>query len=170
MTSKSGLADQNGPGADPVVTSEILPKPGCATASGPATGGYTAYSQPLSGTASFIGIGKVHLDYTLTGGPTATVNARLWDDPPGDDTDPLLISRGTYRIDEVAGDPATGTLTLPLFGNHYIFENGHRIRLDVTQVDQPYLRPSNPESALTFEPPRLALPTRESGDRTISGD
>ena len=117
-----------------------------------------------------MGVGTVRLKYALAGGPTATVNARLWDDPPGEDTKPLLISRGTYRIDETAGDRAAGTLDLPLFGNHYIFEKGHRVRLDVTQVDQPFLRPSNPATRLSFTGPELRLPTRESGNRKTSGN
>jgi hypothetical protein len=45
----------------------------------------------------------------------------------------------------------------------------HSLRLDLTQVDQPYLRPSNEPSAITFGPPHLVLPTRESGNETVAG-
>jgi hypothetical protein len=43
------------------------------------------------------------------------------------------------------------------------------VRLDLTQVDNPFLRPSNVASAITFLPPTLVLPTRESGTQTITG-
>jgi hypothetical protein len=46
---------------------------------------------------------------------------------------------------------------------------GHKIRLDLTQVDQPYLRPNNEPSAIHFDSPTLVLPTRESQQETLVG-
>ena len=58
-------------------------------------------------------------------------------------------------------DSATGTLRLPLYGNHWRLEPGHRIRLDLTQVDAPTYRPSNLPSSLQFPTGvTLVLPTR----------
>jgi len=46
---------------------------------------------------------------------------------------------------------------------------GHRIRLDLTQVDQPYLRPNNLTNAIHFGVPKLVLPTREAQNQTLTG-
>lgn len=57
---------------------------------------------------------------------------------------------------------------MPLWGNHWPLDPGHRIRLDVTQVDHPTFRVSNVPTSLTFDGPKLTLPTRGSGDFTLS--
>ena len=48
--------------------------------------------------------------------------------------------------------PPAGEIRLPLYGNHWRLEPGHRVRLDLTQVDSPTYRPSN-------------LPARRSSSR-----
>ncbi len=170
-TWRGGEGDPNGPATDPVIT-PLLPviAPGgpCRESPGPATGGYTAHSQPLEDASTYVGLGHVEVPYTLLGGPTATLNARLWDVAPGG-APALLVSRGTYRLDVPAHDAPAGTLRLPLWGNHWRLERGHRLRLDLTQVEYPTMLPSNVPSAIRFEAPRLVLPIRESGDRVLAG-
>lgn len=124
-------------------------------------------SLPLAHTLTFVGLGHVEVPYTFAG-QTGQVDARVWDVPP--EGEALLITRGTYRIDVGGYDAAAGTLRLPLFGNHWPLAPGHRLRLDLLQVDHPFLRPSNPPSTLTFVNPRLVLPTREAGELTIGGE
>ena len=75
------------------------------------------------------------------GGPSA----RLFDVAP--DGTELLITRGAYRLDD---DPRAGVLELPLYGNHWRLRPGHRIRLDLTQVDTPTYRLSNLASSISF--------------------
>jgi predicted acyl esterase len=108
---------------------------------------------------TYIGLGFAEVPYTFVG-PTGQLNARVWDVSPNGTA--TLVTRGTYRIDVLGGhDPPSGTLRLPLFGNHWRVPAGHRLRLDLTQVDQPFLRPSNPPSAIELNDPRLILPVRE---------
>jgi predicted acyl esterase len=168
-TSVSGATDQNGPATDPVfadfLTAVITVGHPCRTSPGPSPD-YTAVSTPLSSAATTIGIGYVVVPYTLVG-TTAQLDARVWDVAPNGTT--LLLTRGTYRLDVPAFDAPAGTLRLPLFGNHWRLPVGHRVRLDLTQVDNPFLRPSNVPSAISFQPPTLVLPTRESGTRIITG-
>ena len=166
-THVSGVADPNGPATDPVFTPLITPTPNCRTSPGPALGGYTAESQPLPNRRTYVGLGHADIPYVMTGGPTATVLARVWDVAP--DGTALLVTRGAYRIDTPAYDETTGTLRLPLFGNHWQFEPGHSIRLDITQVDAPTFLPSKAPSALTFEAPTLVLPTRDAGAEVLTG-
>lgn len=167
-----GVADPNGPATDAVfggAFDAILAQSRgpCRESPGPALGGYTAVSEPLPDATAYVGLGFVELPYTFAG-QTATLNARVWDVLP--DGRELLVTRGTYRIDVPAYDTPAGTLRLPLYGNHWPFPPGHRIRLDLTQVDQPTYRPSNEPSGIAFDEATLVLPTRESGTSELSGE
>src|SRR3954451_1649279 len=166
LTSASGASDPNGPATDPIVGGTAEPGDRCRTDQGPALGGYTVTSQPLKNTRTYIGLGWVTVPYTFTG-QTGQLDTRVWDVPPGGKA--LLMTRGTYRFSVPLYDQPTGTVRLPLFGNHWVLPKGHRLRLDLTEVDPSYLRPRNEPSAITFSPPRLVLPTRESGDVTLTG-
>ena len=167
LESHQGADDPDGPATDPLPIErgafEIGPVGSCRASSTPTSPGrYTAVSQELPDTNTYIGLGEVDIPYRLTG-DTATVNARVWDVGPSGNT--LLMTRGTYRIDTAAGDPPSGTARLPLFGNHWQIRPHHKVRLDITLVDQPFLRPATPESTVHFDPPTLKLPLRESSDR-----
>jgi hypothetical protein len=80
-----------------------------------------------------------------------------------------LISRGTYRLDVPYDTTPAGQIRIPLFGNHYQFHPGDVIRLDLTQQDAPYLRPSTVDSTIAFDPPTLTLPTRDAATTAIPG-
>lgn len=160
-----GAADPNGPAIDPIATTGD----GCRTSPGPVAGGYTGVSDALSAPRTYVGLGQVTVSYTLTPAVgQAQLDARVWDvDPSGTAT---LVSRGTYRLDALNGyDVATGTVRLPLYGNHWSLAAGHRVRLDLTQVDSPTLRPNNQPSTITYGQPQLILPTREAETTTLSG-
>jgi pimeloyl-ACP methyl ester carboxylesterase len=151
-----GAADPNGPATDAIAGPAVQPGEKCRHSDGPAVGGYTEYSPPLASTRTYVGIGYVRVPYVWTGAASGLLAARLFDVAP--DGTELLMTRGVYRLEN---DPPTGTLTLPLYGNHWRVAAGHRIRLDLTQVDTPTYRPSNFPSSIQF--PRgvtLVLPTR----------
>jgi hypothetical protein len=158
LTWQSGTGDPDAFVADPIVD-EIRGGEGCQQAQAPAwPGRYTALSQPLAEAATYIGLGTVRVPYTLLGGPTATLHARVWDVAPSGTA--LFVDRGTYRIDTPAYDAPSGVLELPLLGNHWRFPAGHRIRLDLVQVDTPFLRAGNVPSLVQFDAPTLTLPVR----------
>jgi hypothetical protein len=184
-TSEEG--DLNGAADDPIINyaaGQIAPHPvNCPASAGPAP--YTAVSEPLPQDETYVGLGSVTVTYTLTG-PTAQLDARVWDVPPGLATYqagspdcqqvpvprgcPLLITRGTYRLDVQGGyDAPSGQIRIPLMGNQYAFHAGDRIRLDLTQFDGPSLRRSNVPSAISFGDPTLTLPTRQSATTTLTG-
>ena len=72
----------------------------------------------------------------------------------------LLMTRGTYRLENA---PLAGVIELPLYGNHWRLEPGHKIRLDLTQADIPTYRVSNIPSAISFgQGVTLTLPTHEA--------
>jgi predicted acyl esterase len=125
-------------------------------------------SAPLDRQRTFIGLAQVDLTYSLLGATTATLNARVWDVAP--DGSALLVTRGTYRIDAPAYNSVSQAIKLPLFGNHWTLEAGHRIRLDLTQVDYPTFLGSNSTAAVvTFPDAKLVLPTRENGSLNLTG-
>ena len=164
-------ADPDNLQTDPAFGQAILGLPGCRRSVAPATvssARYTGVSAALDAARTFVGLGHVDLTYTLVGATTATLNARVWDVAP--DNSALLVTRGTYRIDSPAYDTPVETIHLPLFGNQWSLPAGHRIRLDLTQVDYPTFLPSNSQSAvITFPDAQLVLPTREAKDMTVPG-
>ncbi len=89
-----------------------------------------------SGGLTLPGLPTAQLGYALTG-VDATVIFKLWDvEPDGTKT---LVTRGDTRVATEAGDPASGTLTTKLWGNHWAFPAGDTIEL---QVGRPTRRPS----------------------------
>ncbi len=147
---------RRGLATDAVAGEVVQPGEPCRHSDGPAVGGYTQYSQPLASTKTYVGLGFVRIPYVWTGGVSGMLAARLFDVAP--DGTELLMTRGAYRFENA---PPAGEIRLPLYGNHWRLEPGHRVRLDLTQVDSPTYRPSNLPS--TFQFPSgvtLVLPTR----------
>jgi len=170
QTSVSGAGDPDSLTTDAVIGSELGASPGRCQISerDQFPGRYTAVSQPLPRTATYVGLGEVKVPYKLLTGTTATLNARVWDVPPeGSGRPTLLMTRGTYRIDTLAYDGRTGTLRLPMYGNHWPLAPGHSIRLDLAQVDTPTYSPSEAEGSIMFDPPTLELPLRQASDISL---
>jgi predicted acyl esterase len=166
----AGALDPNGASTDPVAAyTSLVPACRVAVPTPALPGGavYTATSEPLGHPETYVGLGEIDVQYQLAGS-TASLDARVWDVAPDGTT--LLVTRGTYRIDTPLYDSALGTLRLPLFGNQWTFERGHSVRIDLTQADYPFLRPSNVPSAVGFAPPTLVLPTRDASDDALSGN
>ena len=172
LNQSSGADDPDGPATDAIVGDFTAPpRPGDSCRQSVRgeweTTGYTAVSAPLPSSRTYIGLGHVEVPYALVG-TSATLHARVWDVAP--DGTALLMTRGTYRIDPATGaDPLAGTVKLPLYGNHWPLDGGHRIRLDLQEVDFPTFRPTNVANTLAFAPPTLVLPTRQAGEVTLPG-
>jgi pimeloyl-ACP methyl ester carboxylesterase len=165
LTNPGGAVDPNGPRTDPIITQGA-----CQTAAGSDVGGYTGTSDPLPNRTTYVGLGEVDVHVTLLPpADQAQVDARVWDVAPDGST--FLVTRGTYRIDVVNGfDSPDEDIRLPLFGNEWRLMPGHRIRLDLTQVDMPYLRLNSSEpSSIHYDSPKLVLPTREEQQQTLIG-
>ena len=79
--------------------------------------------------------------------PDVQLNARLWDVAPGGTQ--TLVTRGAYRA--VAPNLAGDSAEYDLFGNHWRFEPGHRLMLEVTADDSPYLRRDNFPAVATID-------------------
>jgi len=108
-------------------------------------------------------------DLTISGQPTVTLDAtvvghrvqldvRLID--VGGPTE-SLITRGTYTIDAGAGvNIGPMTIVIPTYGNYWRVEATHSIRLEISNVDAPYITPSREPSTTSISAVRLEVPTR----------
>ncbi len=108
-------------------------------------------------------------DLTISGQPTVTLdafvtghrvqlNVRLIEE--GGPTE-YLITRGTYTIDAGAGvEIGRRTIVIPTYGNYWTVSANHKIRLEISNVDSPYLTPSREPSTTTITNVKLELPIR----------
>ena len=151
---QSPLVDPRASAADPVAVSMARGR-GCVTTDLPPSSGIATYDVPLERPFTLIGMPRLRLSYR-TVGPDVQLNSRLWDMAP--DGVQTLVTRGAYRA--VRPDPGGASAEYPLFGNHWRFEAGHTLRLEVTSVDSPYLRLDNFPSATTIDDAGLVLPGR----------
>jgi predicted acyl esterase len=111
-------------------------------------------SQPLAKPATMIGATKLTVEYTASTAQGVQLNARLYDVFP--DGTQVMVDRGPYRVVS-----ATGPATFELHGNAWRFEPGHRLRLELSQDDSPYLKTSEVASTITVNGVKLRVPVRE---------
>ncbi|MDQ3935086.1 MAG: prolyl oligopeptidase family serine peptidase, partial [Actinomycetota bacterium] len=128
------------------------------TAAGPGTAVYD--SEPLERDYTMLGLSRAHVTHTGSGNDIQ-LNARIYDVFPNGDA--VMMDRGVRRV-----TLPNGTTSFPIQGNGWRFPKGHRIRVELTQNDAPYVRQSNQPSALLITALRLEVPVREASD-TIGG-
>jgi ABC-2 type transport system ATP-binding protein len=108
-------------------------------------------------------------DLTILGQPTVTLdavvighrvqlNVRLID---VNGTSERLITRGTVTLDAGrAQDIGARQIVIPTYGNYWLVPQGHTVRLEVSNVDSPYLTPSREPSSTIISAVHLRIPTR----------
>lgn len=126
----------------------------CPSPSGTAGSGVATYtSNALAGDVTMIG--QTRVATTVAGsGTEIQLNARLYDVFPGGRQ--VLVDRGVHKLTQTPGVAA-----FDLHGNAWRFREGHRIRIELTQDDDPYVRRSVQPSALTLRDTQLSVPIRE---------
>ena len=134
--------------SDPVENTE------CASHSTPAGVGVATYdSLPLAGDITMIG--QTRVAATLTGAASGVqLNARLYDVFPNGTQ--VLVDRGVHTLAD-----ASGTASLDLHGNGWRFGEGHRVRVEIAQDDDPYVRRRDDPASLTVNGITLSMPIRE---------
>jgi pimeloyl-ACP methyl ester carboxylesterase len=83
------------------------------------------------------------------------LNVRLIDVAP--DGTRQLITRGTFILQ---GEIGSSELTIPTYGNVWEAGPDHVLRLEITNVDSPYLTPSRIASVTQISQVRLEIPAR----------
>jgi hypothetical protein len=129
----------------------------------------------VAGSLNTVSIGAAEIpgssgSFTISGQPTVTLdafvrlghrvqlNVRLIDE--GSDATPAddrLITRGTVTIEGVP-DLGPQTIEIPTYGNRWMVASGHRIRLELSNVDSPYITPSREPSATVIKKITLRIP------------
>ena len=170
-TTSKALPNTHATEADPVFnlgrTSEVPtegPEGRCPRHTTPAGAGVATYDSPeLERTYTMIGPTRVTVPYSLAGGSATELqlNARLYDVFP--DGKQVMVDRGFRTL--TGADP---TAVFDLLGNGWRFPAGHRIRIELAQDDDPYIKASTAPSSLTLAGVDLRIPVRESS--AVIGD
>jgi predicted acyl esterase len=85
------------------------------------------------------------------------LNVRLIDVAPEPDGTQQLITRGTFILQAA---PGISDVVIPTYGNLWEIAADHVLRLEITNVDSPYLAPSRVPSVTEISEVRLEIPTR----------
>ena len=94
-----------------------------------------------------------------TPAPRVQLNVRLFDIGPGGTK--ALITRGTYTLDTWSGLPlGIVRVTIPTYGNLWRAEVNHRLRLEISNLDSPYISPSKIPSVTAISDVTLEVPIR----------
>jgi pimeloyl-ACP methyl ester carboxylesterase len=108
-----------------------------------------------SGSFAIRGQPTVTLD-AVVAGHRVQINVRLIDVGQGG---ARLITRGTVTLDAGVGvNLGAQTIEIPTYGNYWRVESGHRIRLEISNVDSPYITPSHEPSATVINKITLRVP------------
>jgi dienelactone hydrolase len=141
--------------ADPVVNSETR-EGVCPLGSGPAGPGVATYdSLGLPRTYTMIGPARIAVPYEATGSEELQLNARLYDVFP--DGTAVMVDRGFRALTE-----PSGVARIDLLGNGWRFAAGHRVRIELAQDDDPYIKASTVPSSLELGGMVAELPVREA--------
>jgi hypothetical protein len=121
-------------------------------------GSLVAFTVPvaeLAGGASLLIAGQPEVSLVAsTRAPRVELNIRLFDVAP--DGTKQLVTRGTYLLE----GPANAPITIPTYGNFWEAAADHALRVEISNVDSPYLSPSRVPSVTQISQVRLALPIR----------
>ena len=133
----------------------------CPVETTPAGPGVATYdSLPLPAQATMIGATKATIRFSATSSlGSVQLNARLYDVFP--DGTAVMVDRGPRRLTEA--DIVGHQVSYELHGNGWRFAPGHRIRIELAQDDDPYMKSSSVFSTIDVSNVTLEIPVRESG-------
>ena len=155
-TTNDAAPNPHAANAEPVANSVLnggrCPAESSSSLAGPGVAVYT--SEPLARSYTMLGATSVAIDYSATTAEGLQLNARLYDVFP--DGSSVMVDRGVRRVEN-----ASGTVTYELHGNGWRFPAGHRVRIEIAQDDDPFLRASTVPSVTTISHVTLRIPVRE---------
>jgi hypothetical protein len=132
----------------------------CPVETTPAGPGVAVYDfAPLTADVVMIGQARVTVPYSGSGSDLQLAG-RLYELRP--DGSQVLVDRGVVRL--AGGD---GIATMDLQGNGWRFTRGNRLRLELAQDDDPYLKASTTPSSLTLSGAAIDLPVRRAGPDAV---
>ena len=152
-TTTTTAVDGHAQESDPVTRDRQSNK--CFTTSQTSPGpGVVVYEDDIRSDFTMMGIPTLKLEHE-TAATEYWIAARLFDkDPSGVMT---MVTRGVCRVNK-AVSPDETCQTFDLFGNGWMFQKGHKLVIEVTQADQPFLRRNNFPSTVTYNSANIELP------------
>jgi predicted acyl esterase len=123
------------------------------TQAGPGVAQYIG--EPLDKAHTMMGIPTLRMEFT-TSATDYWISARLFDLPPTGR--PTMVARGVCKVNKTA-HPDVGCETFDMLGNGWRFEAEHRVMLELSQSDTPFLRKSNQASSIQFTEVEIDIPT-----------
>jgi predicted acyl esterase len=93
-----------------------------------------------------------------TAAPRVQLDVRLFDDKSTGES--VLLTRGTYTLDAGALPIGTTDVRIPTYGNLLQVDATDTLRLEITNVDSPYIMPSRVPSVTQISGVHLDLPLR----------
>jgi predicted acyl esterase len=126
---------------------------GCVTTDLPETPGVATWRLPVERDFTLLGMPRLELAYEATGSDIQ-LNSRLWEVAP--DGVQTLVTRAAHRV--IGPGAGEQKATYDLYGNHWRFESGHELLLEVTGDDSTFFRRDNFPSVITVNSAKLTLP------------
>jgi predicted acyl esterase len=152
-TTTTAALDGHAQNSDPVTRDQQTDK--CYTTSQADPGlGVVVYEENVPQTFTMMGIPTVTLDHSSTG-TDYWIAARLFDKSP--DGSLTMVTRGVCRVNSEAA-PDRNCATFDLFGNAWVFEKDHKVVVEVSQSDTPFLRKDNFPSTITYGAANIKIP------------
>lgn len=152
-TTTSGAVDGHAIEADPVARDRQADKCYTTTQASPGPG-VVVYEDNVPETFTMMGIPTVTLEHTSTA-TDYWLAVRMFDKKP--DGTLTMVTRGLCRVNSSAHPDRTCT-RFDLFGNGWVFEKDHKLVLEVTQSDTPFLRKNNFPSTTTYTKANIRIP------------
>jgi len=158
-TNIAGGANSHARNADPVTNfvdnggrCVVESSPGGAASAGAGVATYD--SEALPSDFTMLGMTRVFAAHTGTGS-ALQLNARLYDLHP--DGTQVLVDRGVKSLAD-----ANGVSAMDLHGAGWRFAQGHRIRIELAQDDDTYIKASAQTGSLVIQGVGLSIPVREA--------
>ena len=153
-TTSTGAIDGHAIESDPVARDRQTDK--CFTTSQSDPGlGVVVYEDNVNSTFTMMGIPTVTLEHSSTA-TDYWLAVRMFDKKP--DGSMTMVTRGVCRVNSSAHPDRTCD-RFDLFGNGWVFEKDHKVVLEVTQSDTPFLRKDNFPSTTTYTKANVRIPT-----------
>lgn len=134
-----------------------LPAPPPAAVAPQSLVSFTVGVAELSGGQPLLVAGQPAVSFVATTpSPRVELNVRLFDVAP--DGMRELITRGTFVL---AGGASNAQVTIPTYGNVWQAAPDHSLRLELSNLDSPYLAPSRLPSVTQISQVKLTLPVRQ---------
>jgi predicted acyl esterase len=157
-TTSTAALDQHADQSDPVVRDRQADKCFSTTQTNPGPGVVQVISEEIKKAFTMTGLPLVTTKHE-TAASDYWIAARMFDlDADGNMT---MVTRGVCRVNLTTSEDKD-CATFALFGNAWRFDKGHKVVLELSQADTPFLRRNNMPSTIAFPDIQLTIPRASS--------